>query len=143
MEFQNTITINCPQQVLFNYLAQPEHVPEWNYAISKTEQIGEGKVGVGTKFRQFRTVPRPAEERFEVTEFEAPTRFAIQGDLGPFNGTVRYILRALSVRSTELTNEADLKVPLSLRLASPLLTHQVRSAVAANLVVLKGIMERA
>ena len=47
-----------------------QNVPRWNYAIEQTRKLSPGPVGVGTAYRQTRTIPRRTEEGFEVTDFE-------------------------------------------------------------------------
>ncbi|MGX1668790.1 SRPBCC family protein [Streptomyces sp. NPDC055400] len=72
MQFENTLTINAPAGEVFAYLAPPENPPRWNYALDRTEQTSPGPVGVGTAYLQTRTLPRPAEEHFRVTEYAPP-----------------------------------------------------------------------
>jgi uncharacterized protein YndB with AHSA1/START domain len=73
MQFENTLTINAPADEVFAYLAQPENLPRWNYALDRTEQTSPGPIGVGTTYRQTRTLPRPAEEHFRITEYNPRT----------------------------------------------------------------------
>ena len=47
-------------------------VPTWNYAIVETKKTSPGSVGVGTAYRQIRSIPDTSEEGFEVTAFEPP-----------------------------------------------------------------------
>ena len=74
MRFTNTITIGRAPSDVFSYLATFEDLPRWGYAIAETRKVSTGPVGVGTRYRQTRTVPRPAEESFEVVEFDRPWR---------------------------------------------------------------------
>ena len=62
---------------MFGFLAQFGNVPLWNYAISETRKITGGPVGVGSRYRQTRTLPTRSEETFEVTEFEPDRRLPI------------------------------------------------------------------
>jgi hypothetical protein len=57
---------------------------EWNYAIEKTRKASPGPVGVGTTYRQTRSIPSRSEEGFEVTVFEPGKRLAVRGQIGPF-----------------------------------------------------------
>ena len=56
MQFENTVTVNVPVDEVFAYLAQPENLPRWNYALDTTEQTSPGPIGVGTTYRQTRTL---------------------------------------------------------------------------------------
>ena len=67
MHFENTLEIARDPRVVYTYLADLEHTPEWNWAITSTRKMTPGPVGVGTRYRQTREVPRPAVELFELT----------------------------------------------------------------------------
>jgi polyketide cyclase/dehydrase/lipid transport protein len=71
MRFENTITIERSLGDVFAYLADFEKVPTWNYAIARTRKLSEGPVGIGTRYRQVRKLPRPSEESFQVTGVRA------------------------------------------------------------------------
>jgi uncharacterized protein YndB with AHSA1/START domain len=140
--FQNTVTIRRPVQDVFGLLADFENIPTWNYAIVETRKTSPGPVGVGTTYRQIRSVPRRSEEGFEVTAFEPTSRLGIHGEIGPFTATMTYLLTPLG-DGTSLTNTVDLQ-PTSgaLRLIAPLAASRVKKAVAANLDTLKQLLER-
>lgn len=140
MQFANTITIARRPAEVFAYLAHFESVPLWNYAISDTRKASSGPVGVGSRYRQTRTLPTRSEETFGVTEFEPDRRLSIRGSLGPFHGDVTYQL-APAGSGTALTNTMNLQPSGPLRLLAPLAASRVKSAVATNLGTLKQILE--
>ena len=142
MKFDNVMTIDRPPAEVFAYLAQFENIPRWNYAISETRQLTGGQVDVGTRFRQVRTLPSRSEEEFEVVEFEPYRRLAVDGDLALFHGRVTYVLDD-SDGATTLTNSMDLRASGPANLVAKLATRNVKTAVAANLGVLKQLLERA
>lgn len=141
MKFTNTIAISRRPAEVFAFLADFENVPLWNYAISETRQVGDGLVGVGSQFRQTRTLPSRSEESFEVTEFEPARKLSIRGILGPFHSEVTYLLEPTS-GSTVLRNTMNLRPSGPLRLVAPIAASRLKSAVAANLETLKTILER-
>ena len=140
MKFTNTITIDRPPAAVFAYLADLENLPRWNYAISETRKTSDGPVGVGSRYRQTRTLPTRSEEAFEVTEFEPDRRLSIRGALGPFHSEATYLL-APTDDGTVLTNAMNLRPSGALRLVAPLAASRIKSAVAANLEALKQILE--
>ena len=140
MRFSNQITIGRPPHEVFEFVADPENIPKWNYAIEETKKTSGGPVGVGTTYRQVRTIPSRSEESLEVTELEPEQRFAIHGALGPFVGTLTYDFEDVD-GSTRLTNTADLEASGLLKLAAPIAVGRIRGAVAQNLGVLKEILE--
>ena len=80
-----------------------ENIPRWNYAIQRTVKTSPGPVGVGTTYRQTRTIPRPIEEELVITVYEPDRLLAI---------------------------------------AAPLLSGQIKHAVAENILVLKDLLEK-
>jgi uncharacterized membrane protein len=140
MKFTNTITVGRRPDEVFAFLADFENVPRWNYAIAETRKITDGPVGVGTRYRQTRTLPNRSEETFAVTEFEPVHRISIDGALGPFEGEIRYLLEPVG-NSTVITNTMTLQPSGPLRLVAPLAAPRVKAVVATNLDVLKQILE--
>jgi len=86
MRFSNTITIERPVHDVFAFVSDLENVRKWNYAIVETRKTPDGPPGVGTTYRQVRSVPRRSEETLRVTELEPDRHFAVHGDLGPLWG---------------------------------------------------------
>jgi len=139
--FENTVTIRRPVEDVFAFLADFENVPAWNHAIVETRKVSHGPVGVGTTYRQTRSVPRRREEGFEVTVFEPASRLEVHGEVGPFRARVRYALEPTDT-GTRLTNAVELRASGLLGLVAPLATSRVRCAVAANLDALRQVLER-
>lgn len=92
--FENTVTIQQPAGEVFAFLADFENIPMWNYAIEETSKASAGPTGVGTRYRQTRSIPDRSVEDFEVTAFEPTSRLAVQGQIGPFQATIGYQLEA-------------------------------------------------
>jgi hypothetical protein len=140
MHFTNTITIERSAHDVFEYVSNLENLPAWNYAVVETEKISSGPRGVGTRYRQIRSLPRRSEETLRIIEYEPDVRLAVEGDLGPLHGTVGYELVDVD-GLTRLTNTADLEGKGILRFVAFLTTGRVRAAVAGNLMVLKELLE--
>ena len=140
--FENTVIIRRPVEDVFAFLADFENVPKWNYAIVETRKVSPGPVGVGTTYRQTRSVPSRSEEGFQVTVFEPPSRLEVQGQLGPFTARVTYVLEPTG-GGTRLTNAVELGSSGLLAVAAPLATSRVKRAVAANLDTLRRLLEGA
>ena len=140
MEFSNTVTIERPIHDVFRFVVDLENVPRWNYAIVETRKTTEGPPAVGTTFRQSRSVPKRSEETLRITGLEPDERLEIQGDIGPFVGKLIYEFEEID-GATRLTNTAELEARGIAKLASPIVSGRVRSAVAENLGVLKELLE--
>ena len=140
MHFVNVIDVERPIEEVYAYLADFENVPSWNYAIEVTEKTSDGPVGVGTTYRQVRTLPSMSEETFELTAYEPHRSLGLSGTLGPFSAELEYHLEPLD-RGTRLTNEVELRPRGILGTLGQLAASRVREAVADNLAELKRILE--
>ncbi len=141
--FENTVTIQRPADEIFAFLADFENIPKWNYAIEDTSKVSAGPVGVGTRYRQTRSVPSRSTEEFEVTAFEPVRRLAIHGQIGPFQADISYELEA-EAGATRLVNHVDLAPSRAmLGLVAPLAAPRIKTAVAQNLGKLKQALEGA
>jgi len=140
MQFSNTVTIGRPPHEVFAYLADPANIPNWNYAVDATEIVTPGPIGVGSRLRQTRSVPRPSVEELEVVEFVQDRRLALRGNVGPLTGTLSYETDAVP-QGTRLTNAAELDGRGALGVLAPLATNRIRDAVAANLEKLRELLE--
>jgi uncharacterized protein YndB with AHSA1/START domain len=48
VHFSNQITIGRPVHQVFEFVADQENAPKWNYAIEDTRKTSDGPVGVAT-----------------------------------------------------------------------------------------------
>lgn len=141
IRFRNTIEIGRRPADVFAYLADLEHTPEWNWAISSTRKVTPGPVDVGSRYRQTRSVPRPAVEMLEVTRLDPDQRIEIVGELASFPAHLTYELSP-SPRGTILVNSVELEPSGPLGLLGSLFTGRVEASVAENLGVLRTLLER-
>jgi Polyketide cyclase / dehydrase and lipid transport len=140
--FVNTVVIDRPAAEVFAFLADFENIPAWNYAIQDTIKTSPGPAGVGSTYRQTRSVPGRSEEGFEVTVFEPVSQLAIEGQLGPFRTRASYRLEPRG-SATRLVNEIDIEASSAARrLVASLAVSRIKAAVAANLTELKRLLER-
>jgi uncharacterized protein YndB with AHSA1/START domain len=138
--FENTVMIARPIEDVFGFLSDLENIPKWNYAIIETRKVSEGPVGVGTTYRQVRSVPSRSEERLEITTYDPPRQLEIRGQLGPFASRLVYALEAIPA-GTRVTNTVELELRGPGRLLGRVAVPRVREAVAANLGRLKELLE--
>ncbi|HEX2471090.1 MAG TPA: SRPBCC family protein [Candidatus Limnocylindrales bacterium] len=140
IRFSNTIDIAADSNVVFGYLVDLEHVPEWNRAIGRTEKLTPGSVRVGSRFRQARTVPRPGVEMIQIISLDPHRSFQIAGTLGPFQSRLSYEIEPVD-GGTRVTNHVELDPPIPIGPLGDVLGARVRGAVAENLAVLKRLLE--
>ena len=141
MKFTNTITIERPPATVFAYLANLENLPRWNYALAETRQLTPGPPGVGTRYLQTRTIPVHAEETLEIIELTPDQQLTVQGTLNALPAHLTYTLHPEGTATT-LSNTVNLQAPRPLNLLAPIALGRIKSAVAANLAVLKQLLEQ-
>lgn len=74
-------TIPAPRSEVFARLSNFPQAADTIGAITQVEMLTEGEVGVGTRFRETRTVfGREATEEMEVTAFEAPRSYTLEAE---------------------------------------------------------------
>jgi 3',5'-cyclic AMP phosphodiesterase CpdA len=141
ISFDNAIDIARAPDDVYAYLADLEHTPEWNWAITRTEKVTPGPAGIGTRYRQTRSVPRPAVEFIEISDLHPGRSIDVAGLLGPFRARLSYEVAATPV-GTRLTNRVQLSTPLPLGPLGDVLGSRVKASVAENLNVLRELLER-
>jgi uncharacterized membrane protein len=75
LEFENTVYIDRPIDVVFAFLSDFENIPKWNYYVLEVRQLSEGPIAIGTTYPQVR---KTDEQDFHITEFEANRTVAVK-----------------------------------------------------------------
>src|SRR5205085_12143675 len=93
VRFELSVEIARPVHEVWEYLIDPENVPEWQASALSSHQISDGEMCVGTHLQdERRFLGRRARSEVEVTEFEPERLFTLHGILGPVWVTVRHHL---------------------------------------------------
>lgn len=140
MKFENEIVINQPVQVVFSYLADLRHVPEWNYAIESTTPKDISTIGVGARYVQRRTLPYAMTEELEIAGYDQDKLLAVSGDFAVFSGVMTYTLVSVG-GATRLVNRVELEAKGAAKLLAPIAAMQLKGAVKTNMGVLKRLLE--
>ncbi len=138
LEFENTITINRPVSEVFEFVADPENFPRWNYYVLTVRKLSSGPIGVGTAYHQVR---KTDEQDFRIIEFERNRRMTLK--TSPYS-TPQLEMRLTFQEQGGATHLRDVW-KLDTGLPTPLEwlgARRVRSAVAENLAKLKQILEQ-
>jgi uncharacterized protein YndB with AHSA1/START domain len=140
IRFSNTVEIARPTDEVFDYLADLEHTSEWNWAVTSSRKMSAGSIGVGSRFQQTRSVPRPAVETLEITRLDPGTRLEVVGELASLPAHLTYEL-SRSAAGTTLTNSVELEPTGVLGLIGGLVAGRIQASVAQNLTELKALLE--
>jgi carbon monoxide dehydrogenase subunit G len=93
VRFQLSVEIARPVHEVWEYLIEPENVPEWQSSAHSSHKISDGPIRVGTHLEdERRFLGRRARSEVEVTEFEPERLFTLHGISGPVRFTVRHRL---------------------------------------------------
>lgn len=139
IRFEDTIEIGRPIQGVFAFLADFTNIPSWNYYVHRVRQITPGPVAVGTVYDQIR---RSDRQRYRISVFESPHTIAATTLPGERPGFHRQFTLESTARGGTLVHdrwELDTGHPAVFqRVAAP----RIRSGVAANLAILKELLEQ-
>jgi hypothetical protein len=75
VHIEGEIVINRPVEEVFDFVADERNEPRYNTQMRRAEQLTEGPIGVGSRFRaEMLSMGRPVEMVIEFTGYERPRR---------------------------------------------------------------------
>ena len=87
--------IDRPPEDVFAYITNLDNALEWLPAVTRLEQVTQGPLAVGTRYRETRQVSdREGEVEMEVTEYAPPRRYSTAFARGGYESTYRYTFEA-------------------------------------------------
>jgi carbon monoxide dehydrogenase subunit G len=141
VRFELEVEIAKPVHEVWEYLIEPENVPEWQASAVSSHQITDGGMGVGTHLRdERRFLGRRAHSEVEVTEFEPERLFTLHGISGPVRFTVRHRLEDRGGH-THLEIEAEAEPGGVGRLMRPMIEHAAAHEIRKDFDRLKQQLE--
>jgi uncharacterized protein YndB with AHSA1/START domain len=80
-----TFVVDAPPEAVFDYVANPSNLRDWQTSKTSVEQLSAGPPGLGTRVRERTKPPRgnEFEQIVEFTEFDRPRRFHVHVVEGP------------------------------------------------------------
>ena len=141
VRFELSVEIARPVHEVWEYLIEPENVPEWQASASSSHQISDGPMRVGTHLEdERRFLGRRARSEVEVTEFEPERLFTLHGISGPVRFTVRHRLERTAT-GTHLQIEAEADPGGVARLMRPMVEHAAAHEIRKDFDRLKHKLE--
>ena len=137
LEFENTLYIDRPVDVVFSYLSDFENIPKWNYYVLEVRQRSESPIGVGTIYHQVR---KTDEQDFRITEFEPNHMIAVKTLPQSSPEFERRFTLYEEANTTRIRDEWKLDTGRP-AILERLTDGRVKSAVAENLAKLKKLLE--
>jgi uncharacterized protein YndB with AHSA1/START domain len=135
--------VNRPIDEVFSFVAAMENEPKWHTDVLEAEQLTEGEVGQGTKYRfQLRPSPMaPPGGTAEIIAFEPSHRIVMQADMGKMKPTMTHVFEEEDGWHPRhrRTQVESLSGPMALM--SPLIRSMMRRRNVGFLGNLKQVLE--
>ena len=130
--------IACPPEKAFDLMADARNETEWNSQVSRSELVGDGPIGLGTRFV---TVNRGRPYDATISTYERPGRlgFAVSGTQMDIGASFEF---AADGDGTRYRAEFDFRPKGALTLFMPLMGAMVRRDVAKQSASFKALCER-
>lgn len=143
IKFHIPIEIDRPVDQVFAYVTDPEKLPSWQTNTVSAEVTSDGPFGLGTRLREVHSAPggKRLESLVEVSQYEPGKRLELRILEGPLAVDGLFLFEVTQGGSTRVELFGSSRPEGSMRLAQPLLKRFVRRQFAANLRMLKRVME--
>ena len=140
IQHEVTIHLNRPVEQVFAFLMDTGKLSTWQSNLIKTEQITEGPLRAGSRFREVRRLGRRESEiQGEITVFEPNKRFETKTLTKP-EVTVSYSFEAED-GGTRLKHKFVMLTSGLMRLLEPLIAGSIKKESASDFETLKRILE--
>ena len=141
IRIKHSIVIDRPLDDVFEYLAAPWNMPEWQEAVLDATAMGNEAIGADTRVRvRRRFMGQIVTLVLETTEFKVNEQFSFESESGPvaLRGTVAVEPHE---RGTLVTFTVSGEAEGLFSLAGPFIEQIVRSETVENANRLKKILE--
>lgn len=137
IDFTTQIDIDRPPGEVFEFVANFENTPKWNYFVIDVQKRTTSPTGIGTVFHQIR---KTDEQDYQVTALDPGRSIEVKTTPGSRPSfTIRYQFDAMDA-GTRLSDHWQLQSGHN-ALLERLGTHRIRAAVTENLEKLKELLE--
>ena len=138
LEFVNTVHIERPAEAVFDFLADFENVPKWNYYVLRVEKLTPGPVGLGTQYHQVR---KNDEQTFTITQYAPDHTLGLKTTPESSPQLEMIFVLEEDVGGTLLSDRWAIETGLP-GFLEKLPGSKIKSAVAENLEKLKTLLEK-
>lgn len=142
---KESIDIDRRPEDVYAYAIDPSHLPDWQESAISAHQVGDAPLGVGSRVEVTRRVGRrEMPTTMEVTEFDPPRSWTMQGIDGPVRGKLHGTIEPLGDGSrSRLTLDLDFESHGKGKVLVPMVIRPyARKEMPKNEATLKNILER-
>ena len=144
MHFEYTIVINQPVEKVFDYVANPANLPEWQgppTEIRNLQQSTQGQLREGDRFTTvLQFLGRRYEIPTEVSAYEPNRRLSYRGTGGPVPTQITCIFGEVS-GGTRFTHSQEVEPAGFFGLAESLFEIEAKRQLRNDLQTLKDLLE--
>jgi uncharacterized protein YndB with AHSA1/START domain len=134
-----TVEIACPPENVFAALTDLEHLPDWQSSAVSSKP--DGRLAVGTRIRERRSMlGRELDNELEVTAYDPPRRFALEGRSGPVPLSIDHELVEKDGK-TVVRVHAQAEPGALYKLAEPMIKRTAEQELRTDFERLKGRLE--
>jgi hypothetical protein len=137
---RNSIDIEAPADQVFDYVSDLANELEWGPSVIRVERLGNGSLGVGTRFLAEWKGSDPVEVEYVL--FERPQRWRAVGRNPRMDTNLSGEVVPLTVGTSRLTATMELLPHGVFRLLTPILGRKLQRMEQENLAALKRAIER-
>ncbi len=137
-----SVDIGRPVHDVFAYMTDSNNRPKWDTSMVEMKQTSQGPKGVGTTYAgAYRMMGTQRTWTASLTQFDVDRQVGYSISSGSLHVNQQVNL-AESAGGTTVTFAAEMQMGGFMRLFSPLMKWSVSRQTKANLMRLKGILER-
>ena len=116
-----TVETDLPVEATFDYVADFEHIVEWDPGVTAVRKTTDGPPSVGTEYDlDLSYGGSPISMVYRITEWDPPRRVVLEGD-GDRTFAVDRISFLPSAQGTSVEYQADIRMKGIYRVAEPFL----------------------
>ena len=141
IQHTTSVHVQRPIEDVFAFIADGHNLTTWQHAVLEHEDLSEGPLGVGSRFREVRHVNgKPTEILAHITAYEANKRFATYTETEPLV-TVRYEF-ASEHGGTRVDYTFVMETHGVMRVMEPLIARSIKKGASQDFETLKQVLEQ-
>jgi len=139
IEFENKVEIDRPVEMVFQFLANLENLPKWNYYVLRVVKTSDGPPGVGSTYHQER---KTDDQEIEIAALDQDRMLTLRTIPPSTPELERTMILAGNGHQTRILDRWKLDTGGHLGILGMLAKGRVRLAVEENLGKLKELLEQ-
>jgi carbon monoxide dehydrogenase subunit G len=140
-KFEKSITINRPQQEVFDFVTDLSNDSKWQSGIVSVERTSDGPIGAGSTWSsKLKFLGREMEAEIELTSYDSPNQSSVKSINGPvpFENTYKFESKG---NGTQMTISGQAEIGGFFKMAEGLVGKQFEKQMDADGAALKKLLE--